>query len=521
MKSQLNNIKNSLPKAKIAIIMFITLGFFLRTVWLDKYPPGFNGDAANPLALMNEGKINVWSSYFSIESVQYSIVNHWINLLWLKIMPFSVSNFRLLYALTGSATLLIFYLWLKEYTNRNIAILSTLLLAISQWHVHISRTAPYGGNSFVVFFIVSFLYFIEKGIKKDRHIYYILATITAVVGLKWYYYSKIILVYYLFIVTYKYFNKSVSKKLLIYFTIFLVIAASDIMMVTSGFESARLEEVTYIGKTNAFNTITTFLRNYFKTAIDMLYIKGEQSWQYNYPGKPLLEIATMIFLPIGIILSAKNYKKQPYSLLLFGFLIFPVISAASFDSPQSNRSMIGIPFIYALAGIGLEKVWNFKMKNYREIARFLIAAIIVISLITSIRLYLEYSSQESTVRTFMQPELEFAERILNSNEKFLVKDAGARTYGIHNYIKIYEAEPENVIFFKDITEIDNFENSKVVLFGTTDISSCVEANLIYNIGTNVVGDYLPSWQTYYIIDGNSISMPLISILQNECENVIW
>lgn len=127
----------------------LLLAFFLRVLWLDKYPIGFTQDEAglgyDAYSLLKTGK-DMWGT--TLPLTLRSFGDYKLPLYSYLTIPsvyiFGLSEFavRLPGAIFGTLAILACYLMVKKLSeNENLAIYSALFLALSPWHISLSRGA--------------------------------------------------------------------------------------------------------------------------------------------------------------------------------------------------------------------------------------------------------------------------------------------------------------------------------------------------------------------------------------------
>ena len=89
-------------------------------------------------------------------------------------------SYRLPSAVLGSATLFIFFFFVYRFFGFNVALVSTILLSFSEWHLLLSRTARMYGP--MLLFSVTFYYFIFLWHQKKRPIYIFSAVLSILIS---------------------------------------------------------------------------------------------------------------------------------------------------------------------------------------------------------------------------------------------------------------------------------------------------------------------------------------------------
>ncbi len=149
---------------KNLVIILLLIGISARVLLFGSIPPGLNQDEASTgydsYAILNYGMdrngfhnpvhITSWGSGQSALYVYFAMP--FIALFGLNVMAIRAVNL-----VFGIISLLIFYFLAKRVSNRSVALLSLFLLAISPWHIMMSRWAVDANLFPSVFLIAVFL----------------------------------------------------------------------------------------------------------------------------------------------------------------------------------------------------------------------------------------------------------------------------------------------------------------------------------------------------------------------------
>lgn len=169
-------INISLPRNVIFLLSsFFVLGIILRFFALSSFPNGFSRDEAflgyNAFSILVTGRdINSHFLPLFLESFLYTPAGYaYFSIPFIKLFGLSIFSVRFASALFGSLSIpAIFFLTKsllsfqqdKKITERLIlfmSLASSFLLAITPWHINLSRTASV--STLVTFFIILGCYF--------------------------------------------------------------------------------------------------------------------------------------------------------------------------------------------------------------------------------------------------------------------------------------------------------------------------------------------------------------------------
>lgn len=281
----------------------------------------------------------------------------------------------------GTFTVLAVYLLAKELFNRRVGYLSALMLAISPWHIHLSRIGFELISS--LFWVTAAFYFLYRWIKGKTDILY--GLVSLVLAYFSYYTPKIYLPFLVisFIFLHKEWiiDKALTKAtllrlLVILFIFFLFIGPTF----KEGTFFARWQEVRV--EDLSFSVLVRGYLNHFSP--DFLFIRGDSS----FPGQFIKRHSItgigelywfqlpLIFLALVVFLRNKKWIKS--LLFILGMvLIYPVGSIFTGVIPQATRSSIGVIPFQIFSGGGLYILFSLAKKRLLRITLLLLVFVLV------------------------------------------------------------------------------------------------------------------------------------------------
>ena len=377
-------------KKYLILLSFIFIGaLLLRVVGISSFPVGFTQDEAGlgydaysllltgkdqwgkslPLVLRSFGDFKMpLYSYLAIPSVYLLGLNE-----------FSV---RLPNAILGSLAVLTTFLMVSKITKRKeLGLLSALFLAVSPWHIGLSRGA-FEAN-LTTFFIPLGVWAFVTAIEKPR--FMVLAAISFGLNLFSYHSARLFTPVLILVLVGSYLKelKQIGAKVqgiilskykwgLLVFSVFL--AAAIFTMFTGG--AKRGLDITIISPTDNWTAVAdrryeatlqgfpafyarifsnkvsyvfeTFSKNYLSYfSSSFLFSEGAGEWSYGLiPGRGVLYVFEVIFVLAAIFSFAKKEGFNKMGLFLLWILISP-IAAALTKGPgfAANRVAVMIPAI--------------------------------------------------------------------------------------------------------------------------------------------------------------------------------
>lgn len=159
-------------KKKIILVLILLLSFFLRFYKITEIPPSLNWDEAsigyNAYSILKTGR-DEWGQKFPLHFKSYGEyklpAQIYFSIPGIAIFGLNELGVRITPVIYGSLTVLLLYFLAKElFENDLIALLSSFLLAISPWHIQLTRASF--ESSFSVFWVVMGMWLLVKGFKK-------------------------------------------------------------------------------------------------------------------------------------------------------------------------------------------------------------------------------------------------------------------------------------------------------------------------------------------------------------------
>ena len=163
-----------------AVAVILIIGALLRLVQLSQLPAGMNQDEASmgydAWALANYG-IDRNGYAFPVYPVAWGAGHGpfyvYLSMVFIKLFGGSLFVYRLPGALMGIASILLLYLTVKMLRNRFTAYIAAFLLALSPWHIMLSRWGLDANP--MPFLVLLAVFFFVLGYKKQRTRFYVLS----------------------------------------------------------------------------------------------------------------------------------------------------------------------------------------------------------------------------------------------------------------------------------------------------------------------------------------------------------
>ncbi len=412
-----------MKKEKIALGLIFLLSLLLRVGGLASFPAGFTPDEASQgysaYSLLKTGR-DEWGvklplnprSFGDFKPPLYTYLTI-PSIAFLGLNEFAV---RLPNALLGSLAILAVYLLAGElFAGQFVPLFASLLLAISPWHISLSRGA-FEANLTTFFLPLAAALFL-KGLKDSRLM--IPASLLFSLNLFTYHSAKLvtplILVFLIFWQRETLFKAKPERRryltaLAIFCLVALVMAggflfgagtrAADMQIFSGGTEEVFLRRVSLrlSGMPNLLSRIfynkfgfyfsellhgyLSYLSPYF------LFAQGAGEATYGmYPGRGLLYLIELPFLAAAFFLALKE-KKRSLLFLWFWFLVAPLpASLARGVGFHANRIAVMMPAVQILSAFGAASILSAVKKKYLKFYWGAFALILTLSWVLFLEKY--------------------------------------------------------------------------------------------------------------------------------------
>ncbi len=373
---------------RFILLLIVFLAFVLRIVWIDKYPVGFTADEASfgydAYSILNTGK-DQWGQAWPITLRSFGDFKLplYTYLTIPSIAVFGLNQFsvRLPSALVGALAVLVTYFFVVElFKKKNLALTASFLLAISPWHIQLSRGA-FEANLTTLFLPLGIFAFL-KGLQKPK--WFILSAFSFALNLYSYHSARLVTPLLVFFLVYLK-RKEIVKNRRAYFSaaiflLFLIPSVfqffsfnsrsadiaifnptggwgpvadrryeGDLMGLPDSVSRAFSNKITYTGKLFVENYLSYFSPRF-------LFTGGVNNGTYGMvPGIAVLYLIELPFLIAASWYSLRNKLTDglPIKLLCFWILISPIPAALTKGSGfAGNRSAVMMPALQIFSAFG-------------------------------------------------------------------------------------------------------------------------------------------------------------------------
>lgn len=407
------------------IITIIVAAFGIRIYSLSEIPPGLNRDEASIGYTVYSLLFTGTDEYGNPFPLSFKSFGDWklplyfyLSLPIVALIGLTEQSTRLLSVLAGTASVGLTYLlvrqllsdsslsvlWsspiLKDRWREITAILSAGILAISPWHVFMSRNAS--ESNVAVFLVLASLCLFFKSTSSPRLIWgsYFLLALSLYT-----YHGNHIFTPILFIGLYVMYRQNLIKNksfwpAVVFFCIIAGLIYSQTLLRAdrtkiSGlfpladeakiYEKITLRRLEYVNQSvltkllhnKAVYLVTTVFTNYLRgLSPEFLFISGGANKQHNIPDFGNLYLWEAFIWPAAFVAILKSKSRHGY-FLLFWLLISPIAGSITEDAPHTNRMMPVLPLPAILTALGL----TFILGNVKRRAFMIVTSVFIVGVI--------------------------------------------------------------------------------------------------------------------------------------------
>jgi 4-amino-4-deoxy-L-arabinose transferase-like glycosyltransferase len=381
----------------VLTVIILALAAFWRLFLITKIPMGASA-----------GEVNLVNTAIEIINHNWLIAGSNItNSLYLYFISVvgKLTNFNLLYLRVFQATLGIFsvyllYLFVKNWFNRQTAMLAALLFGASAFHVAISRQLTPDILLPVIFIAV--FYFITGAFRTNKNYWFVLAGISFGLGL--YINSMFALIPALFIITAVYFYFKNTK--------FITGYINGILFGVLAFVVTSLPFL-YFLPSNFFHILSSFnpgsIGKFYLNLgnlIQSLFYLTPSNFTINVGTEPLLDPFITITFGAGLIYAIFNLKRKKF-LFLVGWFVLILILLAMRSVQDLSGLIILFPAIYTIAAVMMDYVLTKWVRTFpfnmsaRLVMTFVFSLFLFMSIFYNYQKYfLAYANSRETKNLF-------------------------------------------------------------------------------------------------------------------------
>jgi 4-amino-4-deoxy-L-arabinose transferase-like glycosyltransferase len=378
----------------LLMLGLFVLALALRATAMTRFPNTYSGDEGSSglfaVELLTGKANNLFSlGWFSFPALYFTVQSAAIALLGQ-----TVEAVRLTSALAGALTVVALYALGRAMFDRTTAVLAALYLAVSHYHIHMSRIAL--NNVWDGLFGTAAILGLWYGWRSGRRIGFIVCGLA--LGLGQYFYVTIRLLPILFLIwaavafwrQRALFRERLAGLVLAAFIALVVFLPLGLYFAAHPDEfQAPMNRVTIFGS----DWLEGQLAQGDRTTADVIRdqaISGALGFTheplkllYN-PGSALLLTGAGVFFLLGVLWALLNFDLR-YLLLFLPLLAVIASNAVSQDSPASQRYVLAMPLVSLFVALPLGQAAAWLRAHYpRARAAIAVAALVVMAVIAAV-----------------------------------------------------------------------------------------------------------------------------------------
>jgi 4-amino-4-deoxy-L-arabinose transferase-like glycosyltransferase len=404
--------------SKIILFLIVAMALFLRLYRVTSDPPSLNWDEVsigyNAYSILKTGR-DEWGKFLPVHFKSYGEyklpAQVYASIPGIAIFGLNELGVRITPVIYGALTVLLLYFLTKEiFGNKWIGLISSFLLAISPWHIQLTRASF--ESSFSVFWVTLGAWLFIKGFANKK--YWLWSTIPFIISIYTYNAARVFTPLFL-VALFVIYRRDILKHTKTLIIGILIFAASMIPLVgfvISGEATARLQLVSitddpgFAQRINQargsshlpeplprliHNKVThyvyVFVGNYLSHFTpDFLFINGAGHKQQHVQGIGELYAIQAPFILIGLYFLFSKKNKWRWLLISWLLLAFIPVSATVDSIPNALRTLLAVIPYQIITVLGFYEI--FRILHARNLVRWTVVAVSAIILAISFKGYL-------------------------------------------------------------------------------------------------------------------------------------
>jgi 4-amino-4-deoxy-L-arabinose transferase-like glycosyltransferase len=384
-----------LSKTVVLLLSILVLAFSLRIYRVTEVPPSLNWDEVsigyNAYSILKTGR-DEWGEFMPLHFKSYGEyklpVQIYASIPAIAIFGLNDFSIRLTPVIYGTLTVLLAFFIGMLLFNRNVGLFSSFLLAISPWHLQLTRASFEA--SFATFWISLGVTLFLLGLKTKRYLYFSL--IAFLVSVYTYNSARVftpLFIGLIFLLHYRFFLQHLKQTILL-IALGVVLLAPLVPFVLNGGAGARYKLVSItddpglvlrINEHRGNSTLpaplprlihnkVTYISFYFTVnylahfSPQFLFIKGAPHHQHGVQGNGEFYIWEAPFMFFGLLMLFQTKNKWRYFLVGWVLLTYIPVSITQDSIPHALRSVISLPSYQLITGFGLWQAGLWWRKKY-------------------------------------------------------------------------------------------------------------------------------------------------------------
>lgn len=417
-------------KQTVLFVLIVFLGVILRFWGLGTNPASLDWDEAalgyNAFSILETGR----DEYGSVLPLSFRSFGDYKPPLYVYLSTVPVAWFglneyatRFPSALFGSIAVVITYFLMRELFSgkgKRFALLVTLFLAVSPWHLQFSRVA-FEANVALTFFLSGMLFFL-KGLKRGR--YFMFSCISFVLAMYTYHSPRLLVPLFLFGACILFFRELFVKRtwVVLCAVVGFVLIIPFVRETLIGVSGARFGSVTIMNpnerlgesivdieydqqKNDPLGKLVHNRRIVYAREVlagyldhfnfDFLFLTGDAPGRHHAVGMGMLYPWEFVFVVAGFYLLITNFIQKSRTgetggsiIFLWWFIIAPVASSLTTGTPHAVRALFYLPSWQVFTGLGISALFYYLRTWKRVLLRISVWCIFLTVFVVGMYYYL-------------------------------------------------------------------------------------------------------------------------------------
>ena len=374
----------------LAVIVLTAIAAFLRIYRLGDYPAGFHGDEAwsglEAQRILEEG----WIGLQSGSALGQAAGTFYVTALLILFLDASIFTVRLSMAIFGIATIPAAYLLFRIGFGRLAALFATAALAVSHWHLHMSRvTFPVVALPFACTVAAAALIFAMRS--RSRLAWPVAGALLGLAPYTYFAYPSFFAATLAVLAVYLFLQRDQLQPTLLSLALFsvglIVVLTPVISTIVSSptVQTGRMGQV-WVFRSHEFpqgqplSEQAGFLAQRTWDSLTLLMRNPRVDGTDGSGGKGAVDMGVAILAYVGLAVSVRRWRSPPYLLALLAVLgALSVLVVTDPSTGTLRRSITAIPWVFGLAGVGVVSIVNIIRSGFGEGGR--IAAVGALALV--------------------------------------------------------------------------------------------------------------------------------------------
>ncbi|MDP2663270.1 MAG: glycosyltransferase family 39 protein [Dehalococcoidia bacterium] len=356
---------------------------------------------------------------------------------------------RVVAPVIGLLTVAVTYVLGRDLLGSRAGLISALLIAVSYWHVHESHTSFRAITLPLMAGLT--LWLLWRALKAKRVAGFVLAGLSGAATMYTYQSSRVFPVLLAVVLLYLW---ACGGRTLPWRRVGVFAGVMFALTLPLGWYYLGHADLFFARVDQVGAGTTMGLGESVTNALGMFSYRGDITWKFNLPGKPVFDVWISGFLYLGVLVSLWRWKQPVYGLLLLWVAVMILPTALSTESPHFLRALGIMPAVYILPAVGV--LWLVDLVRPRLAALFgprasgfayaALAAWLVFGGVSTYRDYFgEWAANASSYEVY-NGDVEDASRYLNTLDGLDVVMFSTQYYG-HYTVRFFERRALDLRWF--------------------------------------------------------------------------